>query len=293
MYQPEQSGVFGSESFPLSLLWDRPACSMGAACSAAEDPKREKKLRAEIRRLESELGACMEELKNAKKRNRDGGVSPSSSVLSGETTDAVLESAAHWEIPTLDGRRNSNVTDEERRKRREKRRQRRQKVANLDSEDKQALKEAITRVEDHVAAVKKFKNNEKEKLLQSRSRLQRRLSKRMSTASPRAAVDRETPPSARARKQIVDVVFLEKTLGLQFEEMENEPPYTMFVWSVVAGRAAASKGILADDVLIGIGDKDTAGMSFDDCMDLLLKSSRPITLRFMREFNPESGTMPG
>ena len=72
-------------------------------------------------------------------------------------------------------------------------------------------------------------------------------------------------------------------MASRFEEMKDEPPYSMFIWSVVQGWQGQIQGILADDILIQINDTKLEDLDFDDVMNLLLTSSRPLILKVRRD----------
>jgi C-terminal processing protease CtpA/Prc len=69
--------------------------------------------------------------------------------------------------------------------------------------------------------------------------------------------------------------------------MKDEPPYSMFVWSVIEGWQGHEEGILADDVLIQINDEELDYLDFDVVMEKLLTSPRPMTLKVQREIFTE------
>jgi hypothetical protein len=182
-------------------------------------------------------------------------------------------------------------------------------VANLLSTSNDA-QDHYAKVESHVRAVTAFKNNFEQEMLASRSKMRNRLQKRRSRKLKRASskdagsLDQNSntastqqteeeaaeapPPALPPRPKVSSVeyhsyTFVQGTLGINFEEMIDEPPYAMFVWSVVKGWQGDKQGVQADDVLTELNGQQLEHMSFDNVMQMLLKSSRPMTMKLRRD----------
>jgi len=163
-------------------------------------------------------------------------------------------------------------------------------------------KDHFKKVQAHMTAINAFKQEFEADLLASRSKLRSRLEKRKSKKSISRASSSSTlgdsmnesmtekqaePPPLPPRPKVTAVkfhtyTFEAGTLGINFEEM-NEPPFSMFVWSVINGWQGEHYGVEADDVLVEINGKPLDNLDFDMVMDLLLSSPRPMTLKLRRD----------
>ena len=160
------------------------------------------------------------------------------------------------------------------------------------------------KVQAQVTALNAFKQDFQKDLMASKSKLRQRIQRRKSERKLRKAnsgglskanskeniveTTSSPPPPLPPRPKVTSVEyhtfsFGPGTLGINFEEMKDEPPYSMFIWSVVQGWQGQIQGILADDILIQINDTKLEDLDFDDVMNLLLTSSRPLILKVRRD----------
>tara|TARA_B100000795_G_scaffold265650_1_gene247757 strand:+ start:415 stop:1629 length:1215 start_codon:yes stop_codon:yes gene_type:complete len=181
----------------------------------------------------------------------------------------------------------------------------------------------VEKVENQVRAINAFKTEFEQDLLASRSKMRNRIQKRKSRRKLKRKtsaknkdglqsshsqskqqeeaeqVEEEAPPPALPPRPKVSSVefhkytFVAGTLGINFEEMVEEPPFAMFVWSVVKGWQGDKQGVQADDVLVELNGNKLDHMTFDDVMDMLLQSHRPMTMKLRRDKYAKEATQIG
>ena len=164
------------------------------------------------------------------------------------------------------------------------------------------------KVEAQLTALNAFKKDFQEDLMASKSKLRQRIQKRRSQRSIKkrnssllsSSLDsssefEELPlPPLPPRPKVTGIEyhtynFGPGTLGINFEEMKDEPPFSMFVWSVVTGWQGHTQGIQADDVLIQINDIKLEKLDFDVVMEKLLSAPRPMVLKVRRDTYANQG----
>lgn len=206
---------------------------------------------------------------------------------------ALLQSAKNWSLPpsTSAAEVSRAKTAEEIAAEIEATREAQRILAEREAKAK-LQRETKAKVEAGLTAINAFKMHTGERMLSSKSRLHSRIQRRKTMRAIKQsgiAVDaEEAPPPLPERPKIestkvLDLVFKETTLGIHFEEMTNEPPYSLFVWSVVAGWEGQRNGVCADDILIQINDRKLDNLDFDTVMDILLTATRPLRLVLRRD----------
>ena len=212
-------------------------------------------------------------------------------IVGNSATVAVMQSANSWSLPT--GASTAEIrrvkTAEEIAQEIENTREA-QRILKEREEKSRLKQETKKKLEAGMTAINAFKANTGERMLSSKSRLKSRIERRKTIKMLKesgAAVDAPPPPLPTRPKvvdsRILDLTFQEKTLGIHFEEMSNEPPYSLFVWSVVQGWEGQRKGVCADDILIQINDTKLDNLGFDAVMDMLLSAPRPLRLKLRRD----------
>ena len=207
-------------------------------------------------------------------------------------TMALMQSAKSWSLPASTSADDvSRVkTAEEIANEIEATREAQKILAAREAEAK-LKRETKAKLEAGLTAINAFKATTGERMLSSKSRLHSRIQRRKTMRALKESgipLDNAPPPPLPDRPKVVDsrvldLTFQEKTLGIHFEEMTNEPPYSLFVWSVVAGWEGQRNGVCADDILIQINDTKLDNLDFDTVMDMLLSAERPLRLVLRRD----------
>ena len=220
----------------------------------------------------------------------------SDSVLGGgvgnNATMALLQSAKSWSLPpSMSAAEVSRAkTAEEIANEIQATREAQRILAERETKAK-LKRETKAKMEAGLTAINAFKVHTGERMLSSKSRLHSRIQRRKTLRALKqsgAVADDGPPPPLPERpkvesSKVLDLTFQEKTLGIHFEEMTNEPPYSLFVWSVVAGWEGQRNGVCADDILTQINDQKLDNMDFDMVMDMLLSAPRPLRLVLRRD----------
>jgi hypothetical protein len=90
------------------------------------------------------------------------------------------------------------------------------------------------------------------------------------TPLPRPEVTQE-----KEEPKVIEVCFEEQTMGMQVESAKDGLPR---ITKVFEGSIAARKGVCIGDLIIAIDNLEIS--SYDQCMELLQNSVRPLNLRY-------------